>query len=370
MTHIALISLLNRHKKVIDQAYRGEVPSEIDEALFEAEIFNKIGDRIVLNEAYIQFVNTMLKRVEYGVIFGNYAQELQQLVSYKQRYHETGEKTYLGRMRKGVEDIYLKFKRRDSDISVLIAKIVHENRLGLEVILDDAEDILAQVKELSVASTQTYETFTTEIMGTEPSLDRLIVDVKIDIQRYSENLHKYIHRLNGFILRTRQRKEQNNKIASLTQKILEERAESLEALLRSSHSTMHHTIGALKRYKIRVVPAPKDMEHERFVEMVEGLLASYAPKPLKAPTTTYGEREVEQRVVLNYQRLLADVQREKPDDLFGFILSHREVKKFDEARAQMSEAFKAFLLIVAEQKEHTKIKEGFGPHHIRSVAWI
>jgi hypothetical protein len=42
MTHIELISLMNRHKKVIDQAYKGEIPSHIDMALFEAEIFNKI----------------------------------------------------------------------------------------------------------------------------------------------------------------------------------------------------------------------------------------------------------------------------------------------------------------------------------------
>ena len=134
MTHIELISLMNRHKKVIDQAYKGEIPSEIDTALFEAEIFNKIGDRVVLNEAYIQFINTMLKRVEYGVIFGKYAEELQQLVTYKKRFLETSDKTYLNRIRKGIEDVFLKFKRRDSDISVLISRIVHENTLSLVMI--------------------------------------------------------------------------------------------------------------------------------------------------------------------------------------------------------------------------------------------
>jgi len=370
MTHIELISLLNRHKKVIDQAYRGEMPSHINTALFEAEIFHKIGDRIVLNEAYIQFVNTMLKQVEYGVIFGNYAQELQQLVSYKKRYTETGDKTYLSRMRKGIEDVYLKFKRRDSDINVLIANIVHENRLSLEVILDDAEDILSQMKELSGASTQTYEIFSKEIVGVSKEIDALIVDVKIDMQRYSENLHKYIHRLNGFILRTKQRKEQNNKIAALTQKIITNGAAELEALLRSNHESLHHTFGNIKRHKIKTLPASRDLEHERFGVLVGQLFSLQPPKAVKAPPTTYKPLEIEKRVVLNYQKVLEDIQKKKPDDLFAFIMEHGEVKKFEDDAQRRSEAFKAFLLTVSEQRAHTNILDEFGTHHIRRVAWI
>jgi hypothetical protein len=354
---------------MIDQAYRGEMPSHIDTALFEAEIFNKIGDRIVLNEAYIRFVNTMLKRVEYGVIFGNYAQELQQLVSYKKRFVETGEKTYLSRMRKGIEDIYLKFKRRDSDINVLIAKIVHENRLSLEVILDDAEDILSQMKELSNASTQTYEIFSKEIAGVGKEIDALIVDVKIDIQRYSENLHKYIHRLNGFILRTKQRKEQNNKIAALAQKIMANEAVEFDALLRSSHETLHHTFGNMKRHKIKTLPASRDLEHERFGVIMKQLFSLQPQKAVKAPPTIYKPLEMEKRVVLNYQKVLEDIKKQKPNDLYAFIIEHDEVKKFENKAQRRSEAFKAFLLTVSEQRVHTDIQDEFESHNIRRVTW-
>ena len=370
MTHIDLISLLNRYKKVIDQAYKGEIPSQIDTVLFEAEIFNKIGDRVVLNEAYIQFVNTMLKRVEYGVIFGKYAEELQQLVTYKKRFLETSDKTYLNRIRKGIEDVYLKFKRRDSDVNVLIANIVHENTLSLEVILDDAEHILLQMQELSHASTQTYDIFSKEIVGLNKEIDDLVIDVKIGIQRYSDNLHKYIHRLNGFILRTKQRKEQNNKIAALAQKIMADDASELEALLRSGHEALHHTFGNTKRHKIKTVPAQRDMEQDRFAVILRQVFTLEPHKAVKAPQTIYKKQEFEDKVVLNYQKLLEDIQSDMPNDLFKFILNHDEIEKFDTVQTKRSEAFKAFLMTVSEHRAQTKIDDGFGSHRIRRVAWI
>jgi len=370
MTHIELISLMNRHKKVIDQAYKGEIASGIDTALFEAEIFNKIGDRIVLNEAYIQFINTMLKRVEYGVIFGKYAEELQQIVTYKKRFLETSDKTYLNRIRKGIEDVFLKFKRRDSDISVLISRIVHENALSLEVILDDAEHILLQMQELSSASTQTYDIFSKEIVGLTKEIDDLIIDVKIDIQRYSDNLHKYIHRLNGFILRTKQRKEQNNKIAALAQKIMADDATELEALLRSDHEALHHTFGNTKKYKIKTLPSQRDIDNDRFSVILRQIFILEPHKVLKSPQTTYKRQEVEDKVVLNYQKLIDDIRRDMPEDLFEFILNHNEIEKFDALQIKRSEAFKAFLMTVSEHREHTKIDDGFGSHHIRRVTWI
>ncbi len=368
MTHLELISLINRHKKSIDLAYNGEIPHNIDPELFEAEIFNKIGNRVVLNRAYIEFVDTMLKRVEYGVIFGNYTQELQQLVNYKIRYSETKDITYLNRIVKGIEDIYLKFKRRDSDISRLIAKIVHENRLSLEVILKDAEDILSQIEEISDASTKTYKILSKEIIGIDKEIDELIFDIQIDMQQYSENLHRYILRLNGFILRTKKRKRQNNKIASLAQKILANEDEELEAMLRSFYKNAHHTFGNKKRYKIKTIPRLQDMYDKKYKEVFENIFDIEPPKLPKAPSKEYKEPAVEKRVVLNYQRLLNDIKASKPNDIFEYILTHSEIKKFDKDRLQ--EAFKAFLLIVLEHKENIEITEEFGANNIRRIRWI
>ena len=370
MTHIELISLLNKYKKVIDQAYHGETPSHIDTILYEAEIFNKIGNRIILNEVYIHFVNTMIKKVEYGVIFGNYTQELQQLISYKKRYFETKERTYLNRIHKAIEDIYLKFKRRDSDINILIAKIVHENRLSLEVILDDAENILSQMKELSTASTQTYEIFSKEIVGLNKEINALIADVKIDMQRYSENLHKYIYRLNSFIMRTKHRKEQNNKIAALTQKIILDESFELDALLRSRYEVLHHTFGNIKRHKIKTIPASQDLEHKYFGVLARQLFSLQPRKIVKAPTVSYKPLKISERIVLNYKILLRDIKKNRPSDLFIFILKHDEIKKFKDETQRKSEAFKAFLLTVLEQKKHIDIQDNFNTYHIRRVAWI
>ncbi len=369
MTHIELISLINKHKKVIDQAYRGEMPSEIDAVLFEAEIFSKIGDRIVLSEAYIQFINTMLKRVEYGTIFGEYAKELRQLVEYRKRFLDTNDKTYLNRIIKGIEEVYQKFKRRDSDVGLLISKIVHENTLNLEVILDDAENILSQIQELSKASTETYEILSRDIVGLSADIDDLLIDVKIDIQIYSENLQKYISRLNGFILRTKQRKEQNNKIAALAQKIMDDNAYELEALLRSNQDKLHHTLEH-KRGKIKTVPSQKDLDQERFGVILRQSLFSQPHKVIEAPKTIYTEQKVQNIVVVDYNGLLRDIQNKKPEDLFEFIVNHDEIDKLDTVEKKRSEAFKAFLMTVSEYRQHAKIENGFGSHKVRRVRWI
>jgi hypothetical protein len=73
---------------------------------------------------------------------------------------------------------------------------------------------------------------------------------------------------------------------------------------------------------------------------------------------------------LNYQKLIDDICKDMPEDLFAFILNHDEIEKFDAVQIKRSEAFKAFLMTVSEHREHTKIDDGFGSHHIRRVAWI
>jgi hypothetical protein len=93
-------------------------------------------------------------------------------------------------------------------------------------------------------------------------------------------------------------------------------------------------------------------------------------KVVKAPETIYKNQELEDKIVLNYQKLLQDIKSDMPEDLFEFILNHDEIAKFDTVQTKRSEAFKAFLMTISEHREHTKIDIGFGSHHIRRVAWI
>jgi len=369
MTHIELISLLNRHKRVINQAYLGEIPTQIDKELFDAEIFIRINSRVILNESYIQFINAILKRVEYGIIFGDYQEELKQLVEYKSHFLQTKDRVYLTRIYKGIENIYLKIKRRDSDINTLVLKIIHENRLNLEVIVKDATDILSRIEELYSASHQTYNILSKDIKGLDYEIDSLILDVKLDIQIYSENLHKYIVKLSNFIRRSRRKREQNNKISSIAQRILLGDIDELEAFLRSDTKMFHHTIGVIKREKVKTSPAPKDIDSKNFQKLAEELFSFTPIKANKTPRIVYKKTQKNNKKILNYKKLLTDIRTTKPEDIFEFIFLHDEIEKFDESD-RLGEAFKTFLVIILEEKNNTKIQDSFNKYKTRRVSWI
>ena len=110
VTHLELISILNRHKETLDKAYKGRMPEEIDQDLIETGIFLKIGHSVFLNDAYKNFIDTLLKNAEYETIFGSYEKESKRLIYYKKRYLQTKERTYLIKIKKGIAEIYSKLK--------------------------------------------------------------------------------------------------------------------------------------------------------------------------------------------------------------------------------------------------------------------
>ncbi len=72
MKHLDLIKLVSKNAELIDRAYRQESIQNIEEKLVDSTLFIKINDRYKLNKNYLNFVDSVLQRVDYSKIFGDY----------------------------------------------------------------------------------------------------------------------------------------------------------------------------------------------------------------------------------------------------------------------------------------------------------
>ena len=86
MKHIDLLKLLDRNAEIIDRAYRGESIQSVEAELLDATLFLKINKRYKLNKNYFNFADSILQRVDYSIIFGDYEKEYKELVKLKKRY--------------------------------------------------------------------------------------------------------------------------------------------------------------------------------------------------------------------------------------------------------------------------------------------
>ena len=93
MKHSELIKLVYKHANVIDRAYRQEEILNLHEDLLDSTLFIEINARYKLNRNYLNFVDSVLQRIDYSVIFGAYEKEYKELVKFKKRYEETQEES-------------------------------------------------------------------------------------------------------------------------------------------------------------------------------------------------------------------------------------------------------------------------------------
>ena len=93
MKHIELIELLYKHRVLIDESFKGDDVSGIPvELIDEVAIFQRVAKKYELSDSYVQFANTMLKRVDANYRFGDYNEEIKLLIELKSDLLETGSK--------------------------------------------------------------------------------------------------------------------------------------------------------------------------------------------------------------------------------------------------------------------------------------
>lgn len=279
MKHIELLKLLNQNAELIDRAYRQETIHNVDEELLESALFIQINERYKLNKNYFNFADSILQRVDYSIIFGDYEKEYKELVKLKKRYLETQNDYYKSSIEHLIENLYEKFHNRDREIQILLQRLENDTSLEIDILLENATDILEKIYELIEANEQIGRLFRHDLRGLAESVDRLLQSISVSILEYIQNIDKYIDQVNRFILQTQKRRLQNRQLTHLSNLILNEECTVLDEYLGVTSHKRYFT--HIRSQKNKIHTYPNDKEIYKLKKGLVEILAGVSVKPIK-----------------------------------------------------------------------------------------
>lgn len=370
MKHSELIQLLYKHRNLIDRAYNGELIEDLpNELVKEVPIFQQVAKKYELSDSYMQFANTMLKRVDANYRFGDYNDEIKLLIEQKEIYQSTKDRVVLDRMKGLVRTLYKKIEQRDILINARINDIVNDNDASIELIIKDAKDIDARISELIVAHSDNLNVLGKQLRGIDDELDEILIDIGLDLIPLTENIHLYNDKLSDFILRTEKRKRENKQLMSIANKIVKEQDNELKSMLLSSHELYHHTLKEKKSSFVKHHPTLFELKKDSFLDLLSKALELERVEKKTIVDKPYKKSEETVLKAVNINKIEDDMLKDKPENLYEYILSHNEIKKFQEEKQDRIFAFKVYLTIVQNYRDNIHLESDY-KNSIKVAKWI
>jgi len=169
MNHIDLLNLICKNKEIINEAYLNTHLSVVKDELVRNGLFFKTAKGYRLNKSYVDFINLLLQRVDYSVVFGDYEKEHKELIYAKNRFLDTKNGHFKTQIIQLIEDIHIKFINRDNEIKAMLLKMEHENSLDIDILIEEANRINKKINELIIANEKIHRSFEIDFLGKESS---------------------------------------------------------------------------------------------------------------------------------------------------------------------------------------------------------
>ncbi|MBU1658749.1 hypothetical protein KKG72_06825 [bacterium] len=363
MKHIELLKLVHENRELIDRAYRQEFIQNVEPELVDSTFFVKINDRYKLNKNYLNFVDSVLQRVDYSIIFGDYEREYKELVKNKKRYQESANEFYKSTIISLIENLYFKFYNRDREIQILLLRLENDTSLDIDILILNAGDILEKVDELITANEKIGAFFREGLRGLDTTIDELLQSISVNILKYIQNIDTYIKQINQFIVQTKKRRLQNKQILQLSNRIMDEDVSALEEHLRLHSKKLYHTINKSQKNKIHIFADDKDV-----TKLAKELKAIFADLDIKKPAkeSSIKPQAKEKLDIIDMERILRDLEDKKSEDIFVFVKSHSALEKYKE-KELINEAFKLYLQIITDEK--VLFEKNFNAYGIKVAKW-
>ncbi len=358
MQHIDLLNLLCKYKDLINQAYLQGSVQVANEELIQAGLFLKTSKGYRLNKSYIDFTNLLLQRVDYSIVFSDYEKEYKELLYAKKRFVQTKQPHFKEKMVHLIEDIYLKFINRDNEIKAMLIKMEHEHSLEIDILIDEAVRVLQKIKEIVKANENIQRGFSKELYNIDKEIDEALDFANKEIFRCIVNIEGYIDWLNRFIVQTKRKRRQNRALMHLSSQILQEKDIFLTQYLLQKHTKLYATI---KQKKIK--PYPSYLDTKKVTKRLKEAIKFAKTQPLKRSVQIRPIKK-EPLKAIDLALLLEDLDRQKPKDLYMFLLDHPQFMLFENKH---NEAFRIFLYLLGYK--NAIIQKEFNKKGIRVVSW-
>lgn len=364
MKHSELLKLLATHKESIDRAYREGSLEQVSPELVESTLFVKINQRYKLNKNYLNFADSLLQRIDYTVIFGNYENEYKELIKAKKRYLESRDGYYITSILSLIENLYFKFYNRDREIGVLLLRLQNDTSLDIDILIENGADILEKVSELIEANEKIGVFFREDLRGLEPSIDTLLQSIGISLLGYIENIDRYIQELNLFLVQTKKRRLQNKQLLHLANQILSEETQTLDEHLLRHAKHLYYTITPSQKNRVAFLPDERDIA--KLSKELHALLHEIkVAKPLKS--TPIKLQESQKLEIIDIEEILEGLRQSGCEDIFLFIYAHAQLQRYKE-RELLEEAFKVYMQIVTCQE--VVFTQEFNHYGIKVAQWV
>ncbi|MDQ7067459.1 MAG: hypothetical protein Q9M40_05540 [Sulfurimonas sp.] len=253
MKHSELLKLLYDNRETIERAYMQDSIANPSQELIDATLLIKIGESYKLNKNYLNFVDSVLQRVDYSIIFGDYEKEYKELVKLKKRYEERGDEYYKDAILKLIDDLYFKFYNRDREIQILLLHLENDVSLDIDILLENASDILEKIDELISANEKIGVLFRQNLRGVHSQIDSYLQSISVPILHFIENIDTYIQEINQFISQTKRRRFLNKQIMELSNKIINEDVNALDEQLELNAKRLYFTLEKVKKQKFTLL---------------------------------------------------------------------------------------------------------------------
>ncbi len=355
MTHMQLIEMLYRHREEIHRVYSAKSTLQGSDELVKSTLLIQVADAYRLNQNYITFVDAILDRVDYGMVFEDYEKENAKLILLRKKYLQHKKPYYKKQIINLIDTIYLRLFYRDNHIRLLLKKLEHDVSLEIEIIIEEANTILDDISRLIDANDQIYTTFA-ELKTIDEEIRVRLTKLDIDLYRFSSNIETYIAQLQRFIIQTKEKRRQNRLFMQVASTILHEKDADLEDYLRSEGLRGLYTIEFTRRKKIHPLPSFRDASMLK--KTLKTLQLSH-PKPMRA-NAHLQEPPPQKLSIVEIDAVIADLQRDQPDDIYAYLVEQSD--RFDHP----DDAFKIYLHLLAYD---VRFSDRFNAHGIREVAW-
>lgn len=363
MKHLDLIKLIYENRLLLDTAYKESTVSHVKSELLDINLFIKINDTYKLNQNYLNFVDTLLSRVDYSIIFGDYEKEYKELVKLKKYYSESGDAHYMERILNLVQNLYNKFKNRDLEIKSLIIKLESETSLDIDILLQNANDTLEKIYELIDANKKIGLFFREALRGVSSELDRLLQSVSVEMLEYVNNIDLYIKQIKHFIVQTKNRRLQNRRFMSVANNILDEKVQRLEASLENNSRYLYFSFNVSQKNSIKYFACDEDII--RLKKPLRALFENMSVKK-KLRTSAIKPQIVERLNIINTLKIVNDLNVQKSEDIFIFIKEHEELAAFTN-KVLVEEAFKIYLHLSVDKR--VRFMNRFNEFGVKVATW-